>query len=174
MTSFLSSLFKRGAQTGKTSSANQVALITNFSACPLGVQLLDRLAESNARVVAVAHDAQRFEGKYDEDKVSLFDAFANEEEDRARLISFLMSKQMQVATLVQNQPFMLKPTVDEPLSKKEDPARLQMLQEKVRILVEAPLYFAGDLFDSDLIASEARMLSILHRQHGMYHLLRAS
>ena len=49
-----------------------------------------------------------------------------------------------------------------------------MLQLKVRILVESPLYFAGDLFDNDLIAREARILSIVHRQFGMYQLLRAS
>lgn len=41
-------------------------------------------------------------------------------------------------------------------------------------MVESPLYFAGDLFDNDLIAREARLLSILHRQHGIYHLLKAS
>ena len=58
---------------------------------------------------------------------------------------------------------MLKPTVDQPKQEREDPARMQMLQEKVRILVESPLYFAGDLFDNDLIAREARLLSILHR-----------
>ena len=49
-----------------------------------------------------------------------------------------------------------------------------MLQEKVRILLEAPLYLTGDLFDGDLIASEARLLQIVHRQHGIFHLLRAS
>ena len=53
-------------------------------------------------MVAVAHDASRFEEKVDPDRVSLFEAFPNEEEDRNRLISFLVSNNMQVETLVQN------------------------------------------------------------------------
>lgn len=175
--SFLSRLFKRGGASQAPSTP--VALITNFSACPLGVELLDRLVESNTHVVAVAHDAKRFEEKFEAaENVSLFDAFPNDEEDRNRLISFLVSKKMQVSTLVQNQPFMLKPTIDQPRETKgkvvDDDEKLQMLQEKVRILVESPLYFAGDLFDNNLVAREARLLSVLHRQHGMYHLLRAS
>lgn len=40
--------------------------------------------------------------------------------------------------------------------------------------MESPLYFAGDLFDNDLVAREARLLSIVHRQYGMYQLLKAS
>ena len=53
---------------------------------------------------------------------------------------------------------MLKPTVDDPSKadpnrvKDADPAKVQMLQQKVRMLVESPLYFAGDLFDNDLIS----------------------
>jgi len=114
--SFLSSLFNRGGSklSQQSSAKTKVALITNFSACPLGLHLLDRLAESNTKVVAVAHDASRFEDKVDTGRVSLFEAFPNEEEDRNRIVSFLLSNQMQVATLVQNQPFMLKPRVDEP------------------------------------------------------------
>ena len=45
----------------------------------------------------------------------------------------------------------------------EDQERMQMLQEKVRILIESPLYFSGDLFDNNLIAKEARILSLVHR-----------
>ena len=77
-------------------------MITNFSACPLGMNLLDRLSESNTKVVAVSHDASRFEDRFDKDRVSFFEAFPNEEEDRNRLISFLVANQMQVSTLVQN------------------------------------------------------------------------
>lgn len=87
-------------------------MITNFSACPLGLNLLERLSESNSKVIAISHDASRFEDKFDNDRVSFFEAFPNEEEDRIRLISYLISNDMQVSTLVQNQPFMLKPTVD--------------------------------------------------------------
>ena len=65
----------------------------------------------------------------------MFEAFPNEEEDRNRLISFLLENKMQVSTLVQNQPFMLKPTVDQPMEEEQleekekdvDPAKLQML-----------------------------------------------
>ena len=53
--SFISRLFKRGGASQPKSTP--VALITNFSACPLGIELLDRMAESNSHVVAVAHDA---------------------------------------------------------------------------------------------------------------------
>lgn len=108
MTSFLSSLFNRGSAPTKT----KVAMITNFSACPLGLELLHRLSESNNKVIAVSHDALRFEDKVDKERVSLFDAFPNEEEDRNRIVSFLRSNEMQVSSLIQNQPFFLKPTVD--------------------------------------------------------------
>ena len=138
--------------------------------------------------MAVAHDAGRFEAKVDPARVSLFEAFPNEEEDRNRLISFLVSNKMQVSSLIQNQPFMLKPRVDQPRndsksgeershdhnSDNNDPARLQMLQQKVRILIESPLYFAGDLFDNNLVADEARILQLVHRQFGVYSLIRAS
>ena len=111
MPGIFSSLFRRSSS---QTARSQVALVTNFSACPLGLELLHRLAESNSRVVAVAHDASRFESKVDLERVSLLDGFPNEPDDRVRVVSFLISNQMQVGTLVQNQPFMLKPTVDQP------------------------------------------------------------
>ena len=43
----------------------------------------------------------------------MFEAFPNEEEDRNRLIAFLKSNNMKIKTLVQNQPFLLQPTVDQ-------------------------------------------------------------
>lgn len=93
-------------------------MITNFSACSLGLRLLERLSESPdcSKVIAVSHDASRFErtemGILNHDKVIMFEGFPNEEEDRNRLISFLIANEMKVGTLVQNQPFMLKPTID--------------------------------------------------------------
>ena len=99
MTSFLSSLFK----SSKAPKVKQkVAMITNFSACPLGLKLLDRLSESNQKVIAVSHDASRFDEKYDKDRVNLFEAFPNEEEDRIRLMSYLLENEMEISTLVQN------------------------------------------------------------------------
>ena len=112
MTSFLSSLFGRGSTGSATAAGNitKVALITNFSACSLGLRLLDRLSQaavegSNTKVIAVSHDASRFEDRIaaaDKDKVIMFEAFPNEQEDRNRLISFLLQNKMQVSTLVQN------------------------------------------------------------------------
>jgi len=119
MTSFLSSLFGKGTQAGAGPTKKKVALITNFSACPLGLELLNRLSETNSGVVAVSHDATRFESKVDKERVSLFEAFPNEEQDRNRIVSYLLANDMQVSTLIQNQPFMLKPTVDEPQSDSE-------------------------------------------------------
>ena len=60
--SFISSLFNRnGSKLSQQSAAKtKVALITNFSACSLGMNLLNRLSESNTKVVAVSHDASRF------------------------------------------------------------------------------------------------------------------
>ena len=49
-----------------------------------------------------------------------------------------------------------------------------MLQEKVRILVESPLYFASDMLDNDLLAPQSRSLQIIHRQFGMYKLYKAA
>ena len=100
MTSFLSSLFGKSTQAATGPAKKKVALITNFSACPLGLQLLNRLSESNSGVVAVSHDASRFESKVDKDRVNLFEAFPNEESDRNRIVSFLLANDMQVATLV--------------------------------------------------------------------------
>ena len=108
MTSFLSSLFGRGGKGSATAvgSVTKVALITNFSACSLGLRLLDRLSQgSNTKVIAVSHDAGRFEDRIaaaDKDRVIMFEAFPNEQEDRNRLISFLLQNKMQVSTLVQN------------------------------------------------------------------------
>ena len=99
---FLKSLFSGGQ---KIKPKTKVALITNYTACPLGMSMLDRLAESHQHVVAVAHNASQVASS-DHTKslehVSVFDAFPNEEEDRNRLVSFLHSKEMVVSTLVQN------------------------------------------------------------------------
>ena len=73
---------------------------------------------------------------------------------------------------------MLRPTVDQvdesDSDPEKDPAKVQMLQEKVRILIEGPLYFAGDMLDNELISEGARVLQIIHRQFGMYQLLKAA
>ena len=62
---------------------------------------------------------------------------------------------------------MLRPTVDEvdesDSDPEKDPAKVRMLQEKVRILIEGPLCFAGDMLDNDLISDGARVLQVIHR-----------
>ncbi len=56
---------------------------------------------------------------------------------------------MSVKYLVFNQPFKLKPVVDDPLQAnsddEKDEARVMELKEKVRILVECPLFTIAEL-----------------------------
>ncbi len=56
---------------------------------------------------------------------------------------------MSVKYLVFNQPFKLKPVVDDPLQAnsddEKDEARVTELKEKVRILVECPLFTIAEL-----------------------------
>ena len=50
---------------------------------------------------------------------------------------------------------MLKPTVDDPsqaTDEDKDPEKVELLKEKVRILLESPLFFASDMLDNELIA----------------------
>ena len=81
MTSFLSSLLGLGSKSS-TEAAVKVAMITNFSACPLGLRLLDKLSQHpTQKVIAVSHDASRFEEKKatdSENNVIMFEAFPNE------------------------------------------------------------------------------------------------
>jgi hypothetical protein len=56
---------------------------------------------------------------------------------------------LQVKYLVFNQPFKLRPVVDDPIDaesedEKED-GKVEELKEKVRILVETPLFTVADL-----------------------------
>jgi hypothetical protein len=56
---------------------------------------------------------------------------------------------MSVKYLVFNQPFKLKPVVDDPLQAnsddEKDETRVMELKEKVRILVECPLFTIAEL-----------------------------
>jgi len=56
---------------------------------------------------------------------------------------------MVIKYLVWNQPFKLKPTVDDPQlaesDGEKDSGKVEELKEKVRILVEAPLFTVADL-----------------------------
>jgi hypothetical protein len=57
---------------------------------------------------------------------------------------------LQVKYLVFNQPFKLRPVVDDPIDaesedEKEEDGKVEELKEKVRILVETPLFTVADL-----------------------------
>ena len=52
--------------------------------------------------------------------------------------------------------------------------RVDELKERIRVLVETPLFFNGDLIEEDLIQEDAKILQIIHKQHGIYSLLRAA
>ena len=62
---------------------------------------------------------------------------------------------MSVKYLVFNQPFKLKPVVDDPLQAnsddEKDETKVMELKEKVRILVECPLFTIADLNSHNLI-----------------------
>lgn len=101
-----------------TNSSHQVVLITNFTSCKLGLALVEELSShaSTTMLVAMAHNAEHVlkHQQLENDKITAFDGFPNEQEDRNRLIAFLKEKNLKVKTIVQNQPFLLKPTVDDP------------------------------------------------------------
>ena len=73
---------------------------------------------------------------------------------------------------------MLKPTVDDPSKAKDpkssDPARVSIVREKIKILIEGPLFLTSDLFGAELIGEQARLLYIVHRHIGVFRMLRAS
>lgn len=56
---------------------------------------------------------------------------------------------MQVKYLVFNQPFKLRPVVDDPIDAESDDdkedGKVEELKDKVRILVETPLFTVADL-----------------------------
>jgi hypothetical protein len=140
----------------------QIGLVCNFTACELGTNLQTALSQ-NLKTVGVAHNCQEHE--------SSVDAFLNEQTDRDRVISYLNQNNYQVKYLIFNQPFKLRPTVDDPLKassddEKEESAVLQ-LKQKVSILVETPLFTVSDLKQAGTLASDCRVLLLQHPQIGM-------
>ncbi|TNV82221.1 hypothetical protein FGO68_gene9449 [Halteria grandinella] len=157
-------------------------MVTNFNACPLGLALADRLG-ANSKVILVSQDASDHQAL--PQNAFPFTARIQEEEDRNRLVAFLKQENMKVTKLIHNQPFMLKPTAkeeqfddsDESASLREQQKRLQRvdeLKDKIRTLVETPLFFNSDMLNHQLIAENARILQLIHKQHGLYSMLRAS
>lgn len=117
----------------------EIALICNFTSCSLGLNLHKQLSE-RILTVGVAHNGSQHGG---------IDKFVNVQEDRDALISYLKHNNMIIKYLVFNQPFKLRPVVDDPLKADSDDEKeenkVMELQEKVRILVESPLFTISDL-----------------------------
>jgi len=117
------------------------------------------------------------------EKCIQFSAQLSEEGDRNRLIAFLKSENMQIDRLVHNQPFMLEPTpkdkriegeAESLRESKRQLERVDMLKDKIRQLVETPLFVNAELLKHQLIEEEARVLQLVHKQPGVYALLRAA
>jgi hypothetical protein len=54
--------------------------------------------------------------------------------------------------------------------------RVDELKDRIRVLVETPLFVNAELIKQGLIEADtgARILQIIHKQFGVYGLLRAS
>ena len=80
----------------------------------------------------------------------------NEQQDRDRLISYLKQNNYRVKNLIFNQPFKLRPVVDEPINAQSDDekseTKVQELKDKVRILIETPLFTVADLCENELMS----------------------
>lgn len=70
--------------------------------------------QKHIQTIGVAHNASTFQ------KENTFDAFLNEQLDRDRLIAFLKQNNFQIKYLVFNQPFKLRPVVDDPIDAQSD------------------------------------------------------
>ena len=77
-------------------SANLISLVVHSDACKLGASLATKLPE----VITVNATANE----------SGFEADVSSEEDRNRLIAYLLESKSQIKTLVFNQPFMMEPS----------------------------------------------------------------
>jgi hypothetical protein len=61
-----------------------------------------------------------------------------------------------VKNLIFNQPFKLRPVFDEPINAQSDDekseTKVQELKDKVRILIETPLFTVADLCENELMS----------------------
>ena len=129
----------------------------NYTSCKLGLNLQKQLsAHSSLECLSVAHNAPATE--------STFQAFLNEQADRDRLIAYLKQNNLQIKNIVFNQPFKLRPVVDDPLDAnsddEKDEDKLSELKDKVRILIETPLFTVADLNENELLSEDACYLSL--------------
>lgn len=124
------------------------------------------------KVVAVSHhpdDHSHLDPVF-KNRLIPFTAHLSEEEDRNRLIAFLKEEGMVISKLIHNQPFMLKPSE---VDNSDNVKKVDILKQKVRILVETPLFVNAELIEHDLINRDAKILQIIQKQYGIYGLLRA-
>ena len=132
----------------------EIALVTNFTSCKLGFSIFSEF-QKVIETVGVAHDGSDHQGG--------FSAFLNEQQDRDRLVAFLKQNGMVVKYLIWNQPFKLRPTVDDPQladsDGEKDEKKVEELKDKVRILVEAPLFTVADLVQHKLVDGKILLLS---------------
>lgn len=116
----------------------QVGLVCNYTSCMLGSSVFSKL-QTHIPTIGVAFNA----------KDSNFECYLNEQSERDRLIAYLKQNNMQVKYLVFNQPFKLRPVVDDPIDAESDDdkedGKVEELKDKVRILVETPLFTVADL-----------------------------
>ena len=77
-----------------------------------------------------------------------------------------------------NQPFKLRPVVDDPLdadsTDEKEESRVEELKDKLRILVETPMFTVADLNEQQLISKEGRVLLLTHPQAGLMQMYDAS
>jgi hypothetical protein len=97
--------FFRSSPTKNQQPAKDIALICNFTSCSLGLNLHKQFSDKML-TVGVAHNGSQYGG---------LDKFLNVQEDRDALISYLKHNNMSIKYLVFNQPFKLRPVVDDPL-----------------------------------------------------------
>jgi hypothetical protein len=107
-----------------------------------------------------------------------FNTFLNEQSDRDHLISYLKAKNQKISYLILNQPFKLRPTVDDPLNAnsddEKDESQIAQLKEKVSILVETPLFTISDFKEADLFTPDSKVILLQHPQAGIMQLYKAS
>lgn len=96
-----------------------------------------------------------------------FTAKLHQEAERARLFAFLHAENYKLTQVIHNQPFLFKPVekerqlnLDSESVREQQRAqqRVEELKEKVRILVETPLFLNADLLKQALIEDNARIL----------------
>jgi len=146
----IKSLFR---STSTTKEPTHISLLCNYTSCRLG-QYLQASLSNRITTISVAHNAATSD--------TTFQAFLNEQQDRDRLISYLKQNNFRVKYLVFNQPFKLRPVVDDPLAAQSDDEKDQSkvleLKDKVRILIETPLFTVAELYENELMSHNAQLL----------------